>query len=126
MPCPGAFHFSHMLPIMRMTSVSLILMLVLLSWYVMFSILLHFLLCDCTFVVRLVSVQVSTILQGYIIGGSTFVVRLVSVQVSTILQGYIIGGSSASSRIRFLPVQAQPTAARSSRRTVFTLGDIFT
>ena len=37
---------------------------------------------------------------------------------------------SASSRIRFLPVQAQPTAARSSRRarsrTVVTLGDIFT
>ena len=27
-------------------------------------------------------------------------------------------GSSASSRIRFLPVQAQPTAARSSRRAV--------
>ena len=30
------------------------------------------------------------------------------------------GGSSASSRITFLPVQAQPTPARSSRRAVVT------
>ena len=31
---------------------------------------------------------------------------------------YLWGRDSASSRIRFLPVQAQPTAARSSRRAV--------
>ena len=43
---------------------------------------------------------------------------------------YDANAGSASSRIRFLPVQAQPTAARSSRRaqsrTVVTLGDILT
>ena len=46
--------------------------------------------------------------------------------------GNLVLPGSASSRIRFLPVQAQPTATRSLRRavvasrTVVTLGDIFT
>ena len=62
MPCPGPFHFSHSVDYISMSFVlSLTQMLVLLSLYVMLSILLSILVCAAAslFCACLVSVQVS-------------------------------------------------------------------
>ena len=70
MPCPGPFHFSHSVDYIYEFVLSLSQMLVLLSLYVMFSILLSILVCAAAslFCACLVSVQVSA---PYVIAGST-------------------------------------------------------
>ena len=72
MRCPGPFHFSHSVDYIYMMSfvLSLTQMLVLLSLYVMLSILLSILVCAAAslFCACLVSVQVSA---PYVIAGST-------------------------------------------------------
>ena len=71
MPCPGPFHFSHSVDYIFMSFVlSLTQMLVLLSLYVMLSILLSILVCAAAsfFCACLVSVQVSA---PYVFAGST-------------------------------------------------------
>ena len=70
MPCPGPFHFSHSVDYIYEFCPLLTQMLVLLSLYVMLSILLSILVCAAAslFCASLVSVQVSA---PYVIAGST-------------------------------------------------------
>ena len=70
MPCPGPFNFSHSVDYIYEFVLSLTQMLVLLSLYVMLSILLSILVCAAAslFCACLVSVQVSA---PYVIAGST-------------------------------------------------------
>ena len=70
MPCPGPFHFSHSVDYIYEFFLSLTQLLVLLSLYVMLSILLSILVCAASslFCACLVSVHVSA---PYVIAGST-------------------------------------------------------